>query len=271
MPELVEGRGAAEVEGDHALIGIPDVHHPVGVLVGGFHLKAFEKLAPALGEPGQARLHRLWVQPGLDHRPHPPLVEDLASRRVELLGGRVLGIAQHEDDLPLLMGAQLQSHVVRTVRGPAVGDRATRVAALHRQRAVPAPVGAEEGVALGVEAGQLGGAGEEGKVVAPLSVLGPVVDDAAVHLHLTGREVALKVGGVILRVPETELHRREDRQCPGLLPEVGEAEPPHLEGLAERHVIERFGTDPPVPRSDHGVGEAMTALVIVEDRLGGLP
>ncbi len=271
MPELVEGRGSAEVEGDHALVGVPDVHHPVGVLVGGLHLEALEKLVPALGEPGQAGLHRLGGEPGLDDRSRPLLVEDLASRRVELLLHWVLGVAEHEDDLALLMGAKLQAHVVRAVRGPAVRDRAARLALLHRQRTVPAAVRAEEGVAVGVEAGELGGAGEEGKVVAPLAVLGPVVDDAAVHLHLAGREVALKIGGVVLGVPQAELHRGEDRQRTVNVTQVGQPEPPDLEGLTEGDVVQGLGPDAPVARGDHGVREAMTALVVVEDWLGGLP
>ena len=54
-----------------------------------------------------------------------------------------------------LAGLQGQLDVVRADRRPAVRDRVERLAALHRRRAVPAAVGAQERVALGVEAGQL--------------------------------------------------------------------------------------------------------------------
>ena len=42
-------------------------------------------------------------------------------------------------------------------------------------------------------------------MVAALAVLGLVIDDAVFHLHLAGVEVALEVGGVVLRIPQAEL------------------------------------------------------------------
>jgi hypothetical protein len=42
-------------------------------------------------------------------------------------------------------------------------------------------------------------------VVAPLPVLGRVVDDAVLDLDLTDRVVPLEVRGIVLGVPEAEL------------------------------------------------------------------
>ena len=46
-------------------------------------------------------------------------------------------------------------------------------------------------------------------MIAALAVLGLVIDHAVFHLHLAGVEVALEVGGVVLRVPQAELDARE--------------------------------------------------------------
>ena len=86
-------------------------------------------------------------------------------------------------------------------------DRVERFAALDSRRIVPATVRAEEGVALRIEARERLGAGEVGEVIAALAVLGLVVDNAVLYLDLTGREVALEVGLIVLRVPEAELDR----------------------------------------------------------------
>ena len=140
------------------------------------------------------------------------LLMRLRPRRVELLVRRVLVVAEDENDLLGLAGLEAQLDVVRADRRPAVGDRVERLAALDRRRVVPTAVGAQERVALGVEAGQLGRAGEIGEVVAPLAILGLVVDDLVFDLDLAGAEVALEIGGVVLRVPEAELDAGEERE-----------------------------------------------------------
>ena len=86
-----------------------------------------------------------------------------------------------------------------------------RRAALDGERPVPAAVRPEERVARRVEAGRRRRAGEVGEVVAPLAVLGRVVDDAVLDLDLAGRVVALEVRRVVLGVPEAELDGPEQR------------------------------------------------------------
>ncbi len=102
--------------------------------------------------------------------------------------------------------------MVRADRLPAVGDRVAGRASLDGERAVPAAVRAQEGVALGVEAGERLGAGEVGEVIAPLAVFGLVVDDPVLDLDLAGRVVALEVGGVVLGIPQAELDGAEERE-----------------------------------------------------------
>jgi hypothetical protein len=50
-----------------------------------------------------------------------------------------------------------------------------------------------------------------------------VVDDAIVHLDLADRQVPLQVGGVVPRIPETELDRAERRKLYRGVPAIGQA------------------------------------------------
>ena len=143
--------------------------------------------------------------------------------------------------------------------------------ALHGDRAVPAAVRAEERVALRVEAGQRLRAGEVREVVAPLAVLGLVVDDAVVDLDLARREVALEVGGVVLGVPQAELDRAEQRQAGRHGSLVGDPGPPDLELLPERHEVERLRADPGMRRPDDRVAQPVPAGVVLELALDRLP
>src|ERR1019366_9042089 len=98
--------------------------------------------------------------------------------------------------------------------GSLVGDWGSAVCSSNLSAtfsSVPSARGAEENVALCVEPGQLGRAGEPGEVIAALAVFGLVIDDAVFDLHLSDAEVALAIGGVVLRIPQAEFDGREDR------------------------------------------------------------
>ena len=79
------------------------------------------------------------------------------------------------------------------------------MAGFHGGRFVPAAVSAQKCLALRVEPRARLRAGKVREVIAPLAVFRLVIDNAVLHLHLAGIEVALKVGGVVLRVPQAEL------------------------------------------------------------------
>ena len=167
---------------------------------------ASRQVVPAAAEGSQRGVDRRRVEVARDHR----------AGRAACRGGREPGgsnfassgfsrVAEHEHELLRLAGRELEPDLVRADRLPAVGDRAGGRAALHGQRPVPAAVRPEERVAVGVEARRALRAGEEGEVVAPLAVLGLVVDHAVLDLDLAGREVALVVGRVVVGVPQAEL------------------------------------------------------------------
>src|SRR5450759_4526029 len=108
-------------------------------------------------------------------------------------------------------------------------------------------------------------------MVAPLPVLGLVVDDAVLHLHLADGVVALEVGGVVLGVPEAELDGAEEGELRRLSPFVRYPDPPDLHGLPAGDEVERFRADALVPRRDDGIAKAVTAGVALQLALGRLP
>src|SRR6266508_2223065 len=141
-------------------------------------------------------------------------------------------------------------------------DRASGGSALDGEGAVPAAIRPHERVALRVEAGKLLGAGEVREVIATLSVLGGVIDDAVRDLDLANRVVALEVRGIVLRVPQAEFDRAEEREAGARISLVGDACPPDLCGLGEGHEVERLGTNARVRGADDRVAEPVTAAVV---------
>ena len=71
----------------------------------------------------------------------------------------------------------------------------SRLAFFDDKRVVPAAVGAEEVVTLGVVTSQRFGAGEVGEMVAAFAVFGFVINDFIDDLNLSDRVIALEVGG----------------------------------------------------------------------------
>src|ERR1019366_7837223 len=140
-----------------------------------------------------------------DNRLDGLLVDRLRIRRVELFVRRILVVAKDKNDFLRFAGLQTHFDVMRTVRRPAVRDRVEGFATLHCRRVVPTAISAEERVALRIETSEFFRAGEIREVVAALAIFGLVVDDTVVDFNLAGAEVALEVGGIVLRVPQTEL------------------------------------------------------------------
>ena len=97
-------------------------------------------------------------------------------------------------------------------RRPALGNGTGASPPQHRLRRGGGAVGTHEGLSGGVEALE-GPVGPEHRVMVPaLPVFRLMIDRAGLHLHLAGGKIALKISAVVHRVPEAELHKREDLQ-----------------------------------------------------------
>src|ERR1035437_7227970 len=267
---FIEGRCARHVEGRHALIGVPDVHHAIGVHVGRLHLATAEQFLPIntklfectvgircntiLGENGFSRL----------------LVDDLRNGRSELLLLWVLLIAENKDDLAAFTGFEREPDVVRADRSPAVGDGIKTVSAFDGGRIVPASIGAQEDIALRVAAGDCFRASEEREVVAALAVFRLVVDHAVLDFDLADAEVALEVGGIVLRIPQAEFDRGEYGEFGSTGATIRNCQLPDFEILVEGYEVAGARFNAAVSRADRGVAHAVTAGILLQSVLCGL-
>ena len=85
---FVKRRRARHVERGHALVGVPHVHHAVGVDVGRMHLADAQQAVPVGPELFERRIHVGRVEVPRDHRLYGLLIDRLRIRRIELLGPR---------------------------------------------------------------------------------------------------------------------------------------------------------------------------------------
>ncbi len=112
-PRFEERRRARDVERDHALVRVPDVDHPVDVLVARPRLVRPDEVGPARAQRLERCLDRGRLEVASDRRPDAPLVDPLGARWIELRVRGVLGVAQDELDLPRLAGPDLEANMVR--------------------------------------------------------------------------------------------------------------------------------------------------------------
>ena len=186
----VRGR-ARHVERDHALVGVPDVDHPVEALVAGLHRVLRQHLRPVLAQGDESGVHLRGRLEAREELPRGLLVHD--PRALPLLRHGVLDVAEDEDEGLLLAREKVHRQLVRADRRPAAGHGVARLPLRHDLRLGEAVPGPQEALAVGVEAGHRRVHRVDGVVVAALAVLGLVVDRRAVDLHLADREVALVV------------------------------------------------------------------------------
>ena len=260
---FIERRRPRHVERRHALIRVPDIHHPVGVNVRRIDLEDAQQAVPILAQPLEGRIGLLAVQVLRDHRLHPPLVDRLGARRIELLVHRILVVAQHKHHLPRLTRFQFQLYLVRPHRRPPMRNRVGQFTGFHGCRLVPAAVPAQKRFPLRVKPARLR-TGKVGEMIAPLPVLRLVIDDAVFHLHLARIEVALEVGGVVLRIPQAKFDAREPGQrCPGRSP-VRHRHLPDFQVVVQRYKVPRVRLDPAVRGPDHRVAHPVAAGVILQ-------
>ena len=257
----VRGR-ARHVEGDHALVGVPDVDHPVETLVAGLHRVLRQHLRPVLAQGDESGVHLRGRLEAREELPRRLLVHD--PRALPLLRHRVLDVAEDEDEGLLLARREVHRQLVRADRRPAAGHGVARLPLRHDLRLGEAVPGPQEALAVGVEAGHLRVHRVDGVVIPALPVLGLVVDRRAVDLDLPDREVPLVVRLVVRGLPQAELDEREELDALRRLRGVLQRDPVHLGGRPEGDEVEDLGPDALPLARDLRVREADAALVGVE-------
>ena len=108
-------------------------------------------------------------------------------------------------------------------------------------------------------------------MVAPLAVLGLVIDRAAIHLDLAGGVVALEVGAVVHRVPETEFEIRKRPHGFFSVAAVVQRHAHQKTVVPERDEQLLPGAKAVLLALDDRIAQSVAAAVAVKLRLHGLP
>ena len=260
---------AAEEEGDHALVLVPDVDRAVQFRDCRSHGEAAEESVPESPELRKSSIHLQRTGKGLHHRPCRCLVDN--GRRHELSLRRVLHIAQYKDKF--LGGTGLQGDVEagRRHRAPAVRYRLARCPGQHLLRGIEAVIQPDKTFPIRIEAVKRPVGAIEGIMVSALAILGLMVDSIRFHFHLSGREVALEVFHVSGSIPQAPLQKSVKMEKLANRTGVGNPDPVYFASMAdgnEEKLVDPYAIL--LPR-DAGITHAMAAFVEVQRSLAGLP
>ncbi len=198
----------------------------------------------------------------VDRRGIRVAVEQLQARLCPAL----VDVGEQEGEGLLRAGLEPQVDLVRANRVPAVRD-ASGGAAGERHRGLVQPVmGADEGIARRVEAGDVPRAAEQRHMVPPLAELRRVEDrrSRALDVDLPDRVRALEVRHVVQRLVEAELDVGEEAHLLRSAARVAHGRPPHLDVVAGRHEEAELDLDAVLRSEDARVAEPVPALVTVE-------
>ena len=264
----IAGR-AAHVERDHALVLVPDIHHPVDLLVAGLGVVVGEQCVPVPVQRVHCRVKLCRGTVFSDHRVCARLVDH--AGRGEFLILRVFHIAETKEKLPRLAGPQRHMELHRADRRPAVGDRIGAAAVLDRFGQRRRAVEADKGVARGIEAVIRAVRPEHGIVIPPLAVFGFVINGVRLQLDLADGEVPLEVGAVVHRVPEAELYIGEHIERLFRGSPIFQRQPDEQAVVALRDQQRLCGRNTIFLPLDHAVAEAVAAGIAVQLRFRGLP
>ena len=152
-----------------------------------------------------------------------------------------------------------------------MGDGVTALAGQHRLRIMEAVVDTDEGVATRIEADDRPVHRINRIVIPALTILGLMIDRAADHLDLAGREVPLEVRLIVLRIPETELDEAEEVNASGLCTIISQGDAVDLTGIGHRHEGLELRLELILAAGDDGIAETMAALIGIKCGLRRLP
>ena len=266
----IAGR-AAHVEGDHALVlvPVPYVDHAVELFLAALHPVGAKQPLPVFPQRGKGGVKGLISGIARDHRAGAGFVHNAGRFPFFLL--RIFDVAETEDDALALPGEQREIKLLGRDGLPAVGNAVRAAAAENGRGTGGGAVNADKGVARGVKGTARPVGPENGVMVAPLAVLGLVIDRAAIHLDLAGGVVALEVGAVVHRVPETEFEIRKRPHGFFSVAAVVQRHAHQKTVVPERDEQLLPGAEAVLPALDDRIAQPVAAAVTVKLRLYGLP
>ena len=202
----LEKRGAARhVESNHALVLVPDIHHPVQARLLRTDVEYGEQVIPIAPKLRESRINLLRsIEAGhecmrrtlVDERAHRRMAGgDGSGRRrlIEFLLVRELDISKLEDEIAALARSERQLDEMRSDGAPAECDAVRGLTRSHALRRLETVVEADEALPVRIKTRNWGVDGIEGVMVAPFLVLCLVVNGRPFDLDLPGREIALEI------------------------------------------------------------------------------
>ena len=141
---LEEGSGPAHAEGDHTLVLVPYIHHPVEPLIRALYLELTEQFVPQGIELSKSSFDRLHGSKPADNFVRAYLINNVkiacTERGYLSIGGckllllRILLITEYEDQVAGLTGSEGHFYVVRSDRTPSMCHAISRPAIQYRLR-----------------------------------------------------------------------------------------------------------------------------------------
>ena len=259
----------AHVERDHALILVPDVDHPVDLLVAGLGVEVRKKPVPVPTQRVHCRVKLCRGTVFFDHRMRARLVDHAGGGEFLIL--RVFDIAEPEAELLHLAGAELYVELHRADRRPAMSNRTGTAPGCDCIRQRGRTVDTDKCIAGGIEAVIRAVRPEHGIVIPPLAVFGFVINGVRLQLDLADGKVPLEVGAVVHRVPETEFHIREHVEHLFRVSLIFQRQPDKQAVVALRDQQRLRRRNAILLPLDHAVAETVTAGIAIQLRFRRLP
>jgi hypothetical protein len=118
---LKVGSRSRQIKGDHTLVGIPDIHHSIRVIIGCPYLKRAQSVIPVPLQLSECLTNILNLEEVFDDRTHGSLVDRLGTLRQMLEVSLILMVSKKEDQSAGLAWFKRHRDVMRANGRPSVG------------------------------------------------------------------------------------------------------------------------------------------------------
>ena len=259
--------GAAHEESDHALVLVPDIHHPVQLIVFAAQLVITQKAVPIGSQLFKSCIHGLGIRKfGAD--PLGRILTDDAGGHKFLISG-ILAVAQDEGGTGAFARCQGDGQVLAANGIPAY-DFALGTALFPHQLGIP-PLAHMTQEAIPVRIPACGGHIDtvEGIVIPAFPVLGFMINHAVFHFGFGDVQVSLVILGIIGSVPQTPLHTAPDMDGFYLIRFVGQHQIVQFAVFTHRHKESYLSPKAILAAVEGGIAHTVTAFVSIQSRSGG--
>ncbi len=141
------------IEGDHGLIGVPNIDHAIRMRIGRVDLQSIQQSIPVDPQRLKRPFDFIRIQIFFQDGKHAAFVDGLGIGRIEFCVPWILVIPENEDDRFLFPRFQSHTDLMGTNRLPAMRDGVRRTTRFHRFGRIPTTIETEEIFTLSIKAG----------------------------------------------------------------------------------------------------------------------